>query len=151
MPRIEKQIVCPSCKRGNPGGFYKLERLDENTMLQYRKCRFCGFEWRREKAIYALPCGGYRYIQVPSGENVSEHRYVWEQHYGKISEGFVIHHINGNQQDNTIGNLIALPHKKHNSHLAKQNLARVFVACPSCGAKFPYLQQLVDNDYNAIA
>ena len=33
------------------------------------------------------------------------HRYVWEQNFGKIPEGGVIHHINGNKFDNRIENL----------------------------------------------
>lgn len=33
------------------------------------------------------------------------HRIVWEESYGSIPEGYVIHHIDGNKENNEISNL----------------------------------------------
>jgi len=48
----------------------------------------------------------YRRVRV-GGETklVAEHRLVWEEHNGPIAKGMVIHHINGDRQDNRIENL----------------------------------------------
>ena len=44
-----------------------------------------------------------------------EHRIVWEKNKGKIPDGWVVHHINGNKKDNQIENLEIMPAKVHNS------------------------------------
>lgn len=41
------------------------------------------------------------------------HRYVWEQHNGKIPKGYHIHHKNGNKNDNRVENLEMLPAAAH--------------------------------------
>jgi hypothetical protein len=40
-------------------------------------------------------------------------KYLWEQHYGSLRAGDVVHHLNGNQLDDRIENLIALPRTDH--------------------------------------
>lgn len=47
------------------------------------------------------------------------HREIWKDHYGKIQEGFHVHHKDGNTLNNTIENLECLPVKKHLSDHAK--------------------------------
>lgn len=44
------------------------------------------------------------------------HRYIWEKYNGKISKGYVVHHINHNSLDNRIENLKLLSNSKHTSH-----------------------------------
>jgi hypothetical protein len=45
---------------------------------------------------------------------IKEHRLVWEQTHNKpLSEGWVVHHINGIKTDNRPSNLIALPKASH--------------------------------------
>lgn len=41
------------------------------------------------------------------------HRDVWEAHNGPIPNGYDIHHINGDRQDNQIENLECLPKSEH--------------------------------------
>jgi len=42
---------------------------------------------------------GYRMIWDATAQKiVFEHRYVYEKHHGAIPSGYVIHHINGNQE-----------------------------------------------------
>jgi hypothetical protein len=41
------------------------------------------------------------------------HRNVWEAHYSTVPEGFCIHHINGDKQDNRIENLTILDFLTH--------------------------------------
>ena len=44
-------------------------------------------------------------IKLPDGTTKLEHRLVWEQHYGPIPPGGVIHHKNGDGRDNRVENL----------------------------------------------
>ena len=55
---------------------------------------------------------GYVSIDV-KGKRVLEHRWIWEQANGPIPRGWIIHHINGNQKDNRLENLLAVPRDKH--------------------------------------
>lgn len=44
------------------------------------------------------------------------HRLIYENTYGEIPKGYVIHHINENKLDNSISNLEAITRESHNSH-----------------------------------
>ena len=44
---------------------------------------------------------------------ITLHRLIWEQHYGKIPEGMIIHHINKNPLNNDIKNLQCVTRKEH--------------------------------------
>lgn len=47
------------------------------------------------------------------------HIYVWEKHNGKIPEGYHVHHIDHNTDNNEIDNLIALPSHEHLAYHSK--------------------------------
>lgn len=63
----------------------------------------------------------YRYVYM-NGVDVPEHRVVWEKHRGKIPEGYVIHHIDGNGHNNDISNLMCLSKSEHRSLHARMHL-----------------------------
>lgn len=44
------------------------------------------------------------------------HRNIWEDIYGKIPEGYVIHHINGKKTDNNPCNLQLMSNGEHTKH-----------------------------------
>jgi hypothetical protein len=52
-----------------------------------------------------------------AGKNTLLHRYIMEQHLGrKLDPQEIVHHINGNPQDNRIENLCVLSNGVHTSH-----------------------------------
>ncbi|MEW6095577.1 MAG: HNH endonuclease signature motif containing protein [bacterium] len=63
---------------------------------------------------YKLQSG---YIQLNDKVNRKkyEHRVVWEKNYGKIPQGYEIHHINGKKDDNRIENLEIMLSSEHKS------------------------------------
>lgn len=48
-----------------------------------------------------------------STNNIRMHRYVWEYYNGKIPEGYHIHHIDGQKDNNKIDNLIMIRAEEH--------------------------------------
>lgn len=58
-----------------------------------------------------------------NGKRVTKriHRLVYEAFIGDIPKGYVVHHKDGNRQNNRVENLIAIPEKVHSNLHASQN------------------------------
>ncbi len=59
---------------------------------------------------------GYYLSALPfyNGRRILLHRYIWAKYNsGSIPDGYVIHHKDGNKENNDISNLIAIPKNKH--------------------------------------
>lgn len=63
------------------------------------------------------------------------HRIVWEENFGKIPSGLIVHHKNGDKTDNRIKNLEIVSRAEHNklhdpmgwkNHIPNSNLLCVF-------------------------
>lgn len=55
---------------------------------------------------------GYKLISI-NGKQVREHRYLWEQANGPIPKGLIVHHKNGQKQDNRLENLELVTREEH--------------------------------------
>jgi hypothetical protein len=75
----------------------------------------------------------YRKVKI-NGRSVSEHRWVWEQAYGPIPLGYIVHHRNNDKLDNRLVNLELLTHAEHSRHHNDKH-PRV-KTCEACGAEY---------------
>ena len=46
-------------------------------------------------------------------QSISVHRKVWIEHHGEIPNGFIVHHKDGDKQNNEIINLELISRKEH--------------------------------------
>lgn len=71
---------------------------------------------RNNKGQFVYTTGGGRYKVVQrNGKRIQKHRLIWEQHFGKIPEGMIIHHKDGNKMNNDIDNLQMVDVTEHNN------------------------------------
>jgi len=81
---------------------------------------------------------GYQGTTVSSGYYVYEHRYLMEQHLGRLLEpGEVVHHKNGNKFDNRLENLELKSESEHKAgHCRARGIKTGEFLCPKCGNRF---------------
>lgn len=132
--------ICPTCNTEF--------RLSAHQRYKYRlnnNCRsYCSTscynkdmaaeknpKWRGGRIVEK----GYVLIYMPEHENakkgyIAEHRHVLEQHLGRLlTQAEVVHHIDGNPKNNSLGNLMLLPgesaHRKlHQKYRTRDNMGR---------------------------
>lgn len=77
---------------------------------------------------------GYRYLTLPNGRRIYEHRHLMEQHLGRpLLSSEHVHHKNGNRSDNRLENLELLTSSQHVAHhTAITRWCRVRDSCATC-------------------
>jgi len=85
----------------------------ETTKAAHKEVRRKGLEKFKTNPTKYISKRGCMIIYIPGRGNVKEHHYVWEQNYGQIPEGYVIHHINHDPLDNRIENLQMIEKREH--------------------------------------
>ena len=67
----------------------------------------------------------YKKLYV-KGRRVDEHVYVWEQHFGSVPKGYVVHHKDEDKGNNDISNLELMTLSEHSrSHRLGTRLSEV--------------------------
>jgi uncharacterized C2H2 Zn-finger protein len=136
-------ILCPKCG-SNRRIHIHLVREECNLFIVTRECPRCEHIFIEKKVIDKHTNGtGYIYMVFPRIDphgNIyfrggQEHVYVWEKSYGRLPKGYIIHHINGDRQDNRLENLVAIPKSSHSPNI--QYNQQQSVECPHCGKPVP--------------
>ena len=93
-------------------------------MAKVEKIEYGGKEWRRypESKRRTLRVYYQRHEKWKEPP-VFLHRKIYEDNFGPIPEGFHIHHIDGNPDNNSPDNLAALPASAHGKITAEENNA----------------------------
>lgn len=74
---------------------------------------------------YYLANNGYYTLSSKEHYKKLLHRVIWEEHYGEIPKGYVVHHKDGNKLNNDIENLELMSLKEHgNMHHKGKKLSR---------------------------
>ncbi len=60
------------------------------------------------------------YVSFIDGKRETLHHYIYRTQIGRIPNGFVVHHINGNPLDNSLNNLDVISRSEHQSLHAKE-------------------------------
>lgn len=78
----------------------------------------------------------YPKVYVGNGHYERLNRLVWEAAFGPIAAGYIVHHRNGDVNDNSLENLQLLPGRDHSAdHLRvwqKSRALRFGCAAPNC-------------------
>jgi hypothetical protein len=90
-----------------------LSQRKKQVEKAHEACRRKGMKKFKTKPTMMISKRGYWMIYVPLRGWVKYHHYVWEQAYGKVPKGFVLHHINFDKLDNKLENLQLLPIREH--------------------------------------
>ena len=107
VERLERELI-----EGAP----KVEVVDENHQ------KFLGFTFHKES---------HKHFRA----NIGIHQLVWFYYFGKVFEGWEIHHKNLVKSDNDIRNLIPLNKSEHQELHAKLRRQKQFI-CKICGKSF---------------
>lgn len=97
--RIKKGTIPPNKGYKMPEYIYEKVKVSFFTKgsIPYNT-KFDGYERIDSK-------DGYVYVRISKGKFVLKHRWLWEQHNGKIPAGYIIKFINGDRYDIRIDNL----------------------------------------------
>ena len=106
------------------GKAYGITRQSVYGLFKYR-----GWETRpKRRPLPFMMFGGERYTiykegyyRKTRGNRSLMHRDVWEAHKGPIPDGWDIHHLNEDKEDNRIENLECLPKAEHTRRYSPHN------------------------------
>ena len=97
-------------------------------------------------------------------KQLNKHQRIWVKNHGPIPEGYHIHHIDGNNKNNDLDNLICVSRKMHgafhldrweNLGLAKDNYAAIVLGTPAStpwnkGVRCPEHSKRMKNNQNPL-
>lgn len=83
---------------------------------------------------------GYLTITISYGagwfRKLPYHKYIWEQEYGPVPEGYIIHHKDEDKLNNSLDNLELLTKAEHMRLHKSTGITWEYYACPVCGIEF---------------
>ena len=77
---------------------------------------------------------------------ISYARYLWEEHNGKIPDGYEVDHINNDKTDDRLENLQLLTREENIKKFKSETLVKL--TCPICGKEFDFLKRNLSTHPN---
>lgn len=95
---------------------------------------------------YAKYDGRNYYLNRRDRSAPNLHQQIYIDNNGDIPDGYHVHHIDGNPENNAVDNLVAIPPEEHIKETAKQmwKTRAVTKKCAFCGNMF---ETIYDGDY----
>lgn len=111
------------------GCLYWKERSIDHFVSPEQQC-FVNKRWAGKKAGTSIGKYPYSIVRI-KGIKYRSHRVIWVWHYGAISNGLIMDHINGKKKDNRIENLQLCTPSDNNRkrELRKDNTSGVTGVC----------------------
>lgn len=115
-----KKTLCNACNKFR--GYKPCTNCSKRCRAAYNRqggngmCQTCWGRTQRRPGAKILSTEGYVKVIVWNGDvsrRVSEHRIIWEQAFGPLPDGWVVHHLNGIRDDNRLENLLGIATKAH--------------------------------------
>lgn len=105
------------------------ESIDSSKKTRFKKGRIP--HNTKQDYYERIDDGGYIYIKAPGSKKmVLKHRWIWEQHHGKIPKGYNIQFKDGNRLNCDIENLYIISRneqmKQNSYHRYPKEVARIF-------------------------
>lgn len=128
--RRRVQLVCPACNT----------TFSVSASVAKRGRVHCSVNCQRPKV--SIHSDGYRQLWMPDHPNahlngyILEHRFVMAESIGRpLRNDEVVHHRNGDKQDNRLENLQILSHAEHSKfHNGNGRWSIALDACIECGS-----------------
>lgn len=74
-----------------------------------------------------------------SNKWISYAKYLWEENYGKVPEGYEVDHINNDKTDDRLENLQLLTREENmRKNIMQRHRTLVKLICPICGKEFDF-------------
>lgn len=123
--RSGKKYCSMKCRNTDPVFLVTFKRNSNTVLLNATQKGQHHPRWKGGRTITPL---GYVAVNAPrhpragiGGRYVFEHILVMEKHLNReLDTGEVVHHLNGNKQDNRIENLALMTKREHDSHHGNQ-------------------------------
>lgn len=111
---------CPSCQEKDRE--YSKRQIAKRRASQ--RCLRCGRPAIKGRS-YCLTCAEKLKIRDRRRKRRGKYVTIWEKAHGrKLPDGWLIHHLNGNHNDDSPKNLLAIPRKSHKTKLLLYALRR---------------------------
>ncbi len=93
------------------------EKIEKLKKTQFKPGQKAGSKNNTWKGGVQSPKNDCTYLYQGINKRKRRPRIIWEEHYGKIPDGYVIYHIDGNRYNDDISNLECISRKE----LVKRN------------------------------
>ncbi len=107
-PSVKKKILDTAFKKGNEPWNKDLKGIHLSPASEFKKRQHVGKEHASWKGGVQRNEKDCTYLWAGCNKRKRRPRLVYEKHYGKLSKGLIIYHKDGDKDNDSIRNLVAI-------------------------------------------